>query len=437
MGYISDNKRYVKVLFFLTTIFTLTFVLSKPYLSDVHPDAKRYVKIAEGNITEVASHFAARVLMPYTASALSWLTGASIDFSFYTINFLSLLAFLCVFSLFIERLTHKCHLYLFFILSPILVYIFESYKIVDLFYCLFLLLLVVSLYLENSESVFLFILVLFLTRGKSTLLVSITIIILSYISQKDRLLYFVLASTALGFFASTFISTFGTGNAHDMSGLTYLVGKFGFNFLKNYIGLSITTNTLGVINETPLLIVNFPDYMPTGSVEELYIYNFSKENILNTFITLFSIFGTLPTILLYEVYQKRLGIFTNTPLFFSFSLLYGIISFFIGPCLGANVYRIVGYGWPAFWISALLIIETYYNSQSYYSIFLLVIFNLFAMWMAPFPYKSMIPNPNIYTFITLLLFHASTFFLWSRITDLPKKSFYEQISSNLSKVQIN
>jgi len=61
-------------------------------------------------------------------------------------------------------------------------------------------------------------------------------------------------------------------------------------------------------------------------------------------------FGVLPLLLYIALRQGRFE-GARSDLLMRFCLLYGLISFAIGPLLGASVYRLVLQGWPAFLVA--------------------------------------------------------------------------------------
>jgi len=49
----------------------------------------------------------------------------------------------------------------------------------------------------------------------------------------------------------------------------------------------------------------------------------------------------------------------EAPIWVVIGLLYGLASFLIGPMLGASVNRLIGYGWPAFWLAVPFLASNY------------------------------------------------------------------------------
>jgi hypothetical protein len=426
----SISSKTKKTVVYLLAI-SLIVLISYPYLSDLSADAEWYIMLAEGNVSKVNSPFSSRVLMPYISRLLSSSLGINIGASFLIVNILCLSVFLYTFKNIYESLTSNYYIYTPFVLSPILVYTFESYYLPDLFFFTALLLSVVFLTNNNIYLYILSLLVLFATRGASTILVAVFIVLLCYIKNDMRLLYGTVFASIIGLAGSSLLGARGAGNPHNMNSIAYVLGKLPFNFLKNYGGLSISTNTLGGPKESMLLTVNFPKFLPTGSVRELYIYDFSFDRIVSTMVTLLSIFGVLPTLLLSDLRRYGGNIFTSTPIFFGFSLSYGLVSFLVAPCLGASVFRLVGYGWPAFWIAACLLISFHYTSQNKRWFILISILNLIAMWMVIFPATSMTPKSSILKLTLLISIHLLSYILYSKYLKKDKVNNIESLKESL------
>lgn len=147
----------------------------------------------------------------------------------------------------------------------------------------------------------------------------------------------------------------GQGNAHGLSGGLYLLLKVPFNALFNVGGLRLWTNTFGQLGGqcAPVATMPLPEALQFGDVRVVGRCAWQPVTVGWTFVTWTTAFGVLPGLLAGLVARRGLGkaLRTDWPFPLALALVYGALGYLLGPTLGAAVDRLVGYGWPAFWIA--------------------------------------------------------------------------------------
>jgi hypothetical protein len=150
-----------------------------------------------------------------------------------------------------------------------------------------------------------------------------------------------------------------------------MLGKIPYNFLKNILGIVLWTNTLAANNptafpNTPLLTVTVPSWLPLGAIHNVGVYSFAPLYPFSTANTLLTTFGALPMLVLLVLARYRKSVFSDhdaSPIMLA-ALIYGLLSFFVGTSIGASTERLVGFGWPAFWIAFPLLLCQYHRCDN-------------------------------------------------------------------------
>ncbi len=173
----------------------------------------------------------------------------------------------------------------------------------------------------------------------------------------------------------------GGPNVHNLNPFFYMVLKIPANFLSNVVGLRLWTDTLSsnpitadCFSNNPFISVMLPKWLQLGGIHKIGILPFNIEPPIYTIESLLTIFGVAPSLLFLDLRNHYKEIITsNNGLLII--LIYGIFSFIIGTSSGADVFRLISYGWPAFIIAAPILICNHY-SFDVNSIILLFVYQL-------------------------------------------------------------
>ena len=334
-------------------------------------DSLQYIDIAEGRIYNVNMPFSSRILHPIMAGILAKVAHISIAWSFLTIGVLSLVILLTTVFLVTKAAGLHPAVVVAFLLSPFLTGLLKQYFLPDLFFAALLGLFFLCLGQNNKLWWTLALLLLLYITREFTILLSLTVALISIYRRQWRMLVGVITVTFLGITVSTYASSLGQPNIHAINNLLYMVGKVPYNFSKNILGIVLWTNTHAansplVFPNPPLLSIAVPGWLPFGAIHSVGVYAFDPLYPISLVNTLFTTFGALPVLVLLDLVRYRRSvsnIHNPSPLLLA-TLMYGLLSFCVGTFTGAVFGRLVGYGWPAFWIASPLLIWQYHRGDT-------------------------------------------------------------------------
>ncbi len=334
--------------------------LSVPVVVDV--DSTHYIDIALGHLADVHQPFSSRALIPLVAGGLSTTTGLSLERSFVTIGLLALATLVAALAVTHARSEVRPAAVL-ILVTPLLVDLTQQFYLPDLGHAALVALYLLTLYTGRQRLALLALFVALLAR-ESTLLLSLCVIGSALARRQRGLALQTAAVTIAGWSLSMVIAGQGQPNIHGANGLIYLVGKVPFNALRNLLGVFLWTDTLAandpaVFSHAPLFAFAVPSWAPLGAIHRVGLYALVPEYPLTTLQTLATHFGVLPFVVLADTWARwrRRGrsLWADLPLAVQVALAYGLIAYVAGTSLGASVHRLIGYGWPAFWLAAPLL----------------------------------------------------------------------------------
>jgi hypothetical protein len=129
----------------------------------------------------------------------------------------------------------------------------------------------------------------------------------------------------------------------------YLACKVPYNFLANIGGFCIWSDLRTDVG-IPWKTWEVPAVLRKVTADKQIGFLVDWKRPIDTFITLLTIFGIGP-LLFHRLWKNRAKPAPEMPLAIQLALVYGLVSFFLGTSLGDWVERLVGYGWPAFWLA--------------------------------------------------------------------------------------
>ena len=370
-------------------------------------DSEWYIELAAGDYHHVGKPFINRVLYPLLAKTVVQFSGVDVKSAFLALNIASLLILLGSLFFFIKPYISLKALYIPVIFTPVLFDLYQNYCLPELFYAALLGIFFLLLRHEKLWGSLVLLFLLFLTR-ENTIILSICTITICFYQRRMHYAASVIVVSVAALAAISFIGHYGQPNIHRLPEILYLFLKMLINFISNFTGIIIWTNTLA-LNEisahtwrhSPLIQVALPLWLRFGEVTNIGIYGFDIFRPLNTFLGLFTSFGIGPVLLASVVKRNYRNLMQESPVWLLIALSYGIFSFFMGTVTGSDVTRLIAYGWPAFWIVTPILILKYYDLQFRTIIKLLVINSLlcwFNIFLLCFTY-----NWYITTAITICL----------------------------------
>lgn len=144
----------------------------------------------------------------------------------------------------------------------------------------------------------------------------------------------------------------GTPNVHGLGGLSYLVLKFPFNLARNLLGVELWVNTLDYC--TPRAVVELPVFLRAGAVQAVGICGWNAVRPLTLLAAWLGLFGVMPG-WPWGSRRRIAAAWPGAPLWVRAGFAYGIVLAAAAPAAGTSLMRLVGYGWPAFWLTGLLL----------------------------------------------------------------------------------
>jgi hypothetical protein len=247
--------------------------------------------------------------------------------------------------------------------------LFEDYYLPDVLHAAILSLFFLCLFLRRYFLTFICLLLLAITR-ESTLLLALIVIALSIQRRQWALALGAATAAIIGLLIARHVASFGQSNIHGLNDLAYMVLKVPYNFLHNVLGIVLWADTLALrqplaFPDSPIWMIHVPQYFPSGSIHSIGIYGFDPSYPGLMLIYLLSVFGVMPSILARELCNSnfRKSLFSNAPFWLLVALFYGAASFLLGTVIGASIGRLIGYGWPCFFIAFPFILRQRHNAD--------------------------------------------------------------------------
>lgn len=361
----------------------------------VMPDGFYYRELAAGRPSQVIKPFSTRVLHPLVVRGVAatdrrfpFLSlSLSLDRAFLVVGVLSLFGLTFGVALILQETTSSPLLLIPVMGSPFLLHLFQRYELPDLFHAALLGLFFLTVTRHRLAG--LLVLFLLLMTRESTLLLVACIILVAWYQSWPRLAIETVAVSLVGVAVLAVVGTFGQPNIHQLNPLLYLSFKLLYNFSSNILGLAFWTNTYESYNPlfcSPVWTMPLPAWVPAGSVHTVGLCTPDPARVLTTLSHLLTTFGVLPTLVLAWLISLRGegGEVLKSPSpWFPVALLYGVLAFVLGTSTGGGVDRLVGYGWPAFWIAAPILLAVYAqrrgDRRAFWGIILL---HVLACWHA-------------------------------------------------------
>ncbi len=311
-------------------------------------DSEWYRAIAQGQMQSVLEPFASRQLEARSVEALVALVPMGVDRGFALLALLSTLVCVGGAGYMLYRADVPAPLFAAAALLPVWAAFDHAYMLPDIFFSALLMLFLVCLsrksYWLGAGMLF----PLYIAR-EATVLVLLCLLIAGVRILRARVMAGAALATGAGALVTHYLASGSESNRHNLPALVYLLAKVPYNLAKNVFGVQLWSNTIS-LGEPPYWTWRVPAGLHLGAIKVIGICPFHLHFLYSTLLCWMGAFGVLPLLLYIALRQGRFE-GAGSDLLMRFSLLYGLISFVIGPLLGASVYRLVLQGWPAFLVA--------------------------------------------------------------------------------------
>ena len=339
--------------------------------STVRPDSDFYQALARGDIDEVNRPFAQRVLHPLGARLLHEL-GLPYTAAFVVFAVLALFVFTIAVAVLLPKELPTWGVFA-LLVTPLAASMFVDAYLPDLTFAALTAVLLLLLRSFGARAwTALALLPLFLVR-ESTLLLTIVWMAVAWRQKLRRVACAVAATGAAAYLLAGRIGAEGAPSLHNVSGPLYLAGKVPFNAMKNVLGFPVWTNDVDAAYEscsTPWWDSPLPAGVHLGNIDTVGLCPFDATGPLTALTTWLTLFGVAPTVL-WVLWRRQRA--KARPVWVQVALWVGLISFVIGPALGAAQVRLIGYGWPAMLIAMpWLLAQARLSLRSVFEILILV-----------------------------------------------------------------
>ena len=309
------------------------------------PDAGQYRLLALGQRSAVPAPFSARILGPAIAGWLGRTTGRGPDTGFLVLGIVCLVGLVAGIAAILWSWRAPAVLFAGIFLMPFWVDIFHDYYLPDLLHATVLAAILVCLLRGRIVLALLLLLPAYLAR-ESTLLVALCLIFACWRRIPWRAAVAGVAAIVTGILISRHFAQGGPANVHGMGGGAYIGGKLVWSFFKNVLGLPLYSNTLPECD--PIWVTTLPHAW--GSIRSVGLCRPSLWGPGRLLLAWFGVFGVGPALAL-VMWRKIVSGFNAGPaIVLRFCLVYGVISILMAPLLGASGDRLVGYGWPFYFV---------------------------------------------------------------------------------------
>jgi hypothetical protein len=248
---------------------------------------------------------------------------------------------------------------------------------------------------------------------ESTLLLCLLAFAAMWWDGKRRCAVAIALTTLASMIVSMSVNRHGQPNVHHLPTVVYMALKVPFNFVSNILGIHLWTNNF----ITPhVWAMDLPRVLQIGTIRKVGISKFVWMPLFTPLMWL-STFGILPTVLLHE---RRRGRLRALEPWMRLALIYGVISYVLGPTLGASVPRLVAYAWPAFWIATVVLLwrNDFLPRRSAVTLFAC---HMIASWL-PWAWQSPVPLAWAVDLVVVIAMHVVAWRTLRATTPAPSDS---------------
>lgn len=391
----------------------LAVLLGRPW-AIYAPDAGLYRLLAAGHRAAVPAPFSARILTPVFAQWLGSITGLGIDNGFLVLGILALLAMLVSMAYLLRFQDASPGILAAIFLLPFWIELFHDYYLPDLLHTAILAALLVCLVSGRVTLAMLLLFPAYLTR-ESSLLIALCLVWAAWRRVSIRAISVGFLATVGGMLVSRHLVQLGALNVEGVSSGKYMLGKVVWSFFRNIFGLPLWANamprTLPGCN--PMWRVTLPHWLHFGAMSEIGFCHPSLWGPARLLLAWSGVFGIGPAVAtayigditshraLFGGSWSEQGSTSGEPtspsagatIAFRFCVIYGVLTFFLAPLLGASVDRLVDYAWPFYlialpWVACGLSGVRFPKGSGFW----LLLLHLAACWIAWFGFSREKPT---------------------------------------------
>jgi hypothetical protein len=376
------------------------------------PDAGYYRLLALGQRAAVPAPFSSRILGPAIAGALGRCTGAGVDTGFMMAGVICLIALITFLSALLWSWRAPAAIFAAVFFMPFWADIFHDYYLPDLLHAAILAAMLLLLLFGSVGSALLLLFPAYLTRESTALVAICMVFALWRRTQLSKALIGVAAILA-AVLVGRHYSAPDSGTVHGMTGSGYILGKLVWGFSKNVLGLPLWSNTLPECN--PIWTTPLPH--PLGAIRTIGLCSPSLWGPARLLLAWFGIFGIGPALLLVlwrKMFSTAPPSQTEPPgkiVVFRFCTVYSLTCFLLAPLLGASTDRLVGYGWPVYFVVLPWLLVSACDIRRPRLAWILLL-HLLTCWIAWFGFRQQVTSGYLLAgFVTVALNGVTYFFI--------------------------
>jgi len=313
------------------------------------PDSQWYLMMANGDARDVPLPFAGRVVHTELARLLVG-AGVSAEWAFVVLSVLALVVLLATVLELHRGEGVPLPVSLLVLTGSLTPWLLRDATMPDVHAAAWLVLLILALSRQSRWWVPL--LVVAVLCRESLSLFPLVFAVFAWRNHRRRRAVVAVGALTAVLLAKMVLS--GAQNVHELSGPLYLVTKAVFNFSRNVVGLELYVNTIQYSD--PAFVWALPAWIHAGGVTEVGICGVNLRRPLWLLAAYGGVFGLLPS-WLWAGRGQLCSRWSAAPLWLRTSLIYGLAMLVAAPFSGTLLGRLVGYGWPAFWLALPLLVD--------------------------------------------------------------------------------
>lgn len=315
-------------------------------------DARFYLGIATGDYSQVMQPFASRQLGALIVAALEHIPHWTVERGFLVEGGVSLVFMLVAIYYLVLRTTAPRWILLAVALVPFWTYLLQDLVLPDLWYSALLAAMLLMLAGEHMLEAALMMFPLMLSRESTSLtLVCFLMAAWGWLRWRDRIVAVV--STIAGAVIVSHLAARAQPNQEHLPLSMYMLAKVPWNFMHNVLGIVPWSNVNPEYCTVPIwtMPVHF------APVQAIGVCGFSLVSWIEMTQAILTNFGLLPMLVACLWWRRRRFAMQNVLL--RFTLLYGSVSLLLAPMLGTWFVRLIGYGWPIFFVALPLLFDRF------------------------------------------------------------------------------
>lgn len=326
-------------------------------------DSAFYRELAHGAIDRVPEPFNRRILVPLVVRGLVGLGLFDTDRSFVFCSVLALAIIASVVGCLAARETIHPFWIPAILATPYTLDIFAGAFLPDLFHAALLSAAILALVRKCFWGLATLLFLATLCR-ESTVLAATVLVFLALRRRLMPLITGVASAVASALIFVGFLTRHAPGNGHGLPSAVYLAMKVPYNGLKNLLGIEFWSNSFTTLPawqvRNPVWTLSLPEQLRLGHVREIGLMPWIPVLAFDNTTLMLTLFGLWPAVCLAAHGTLKplpeKGAEWNDH-WLQWCMVYGTIAFVAGPFLGASVSRLVGYGWPAFWLAGPVLLR--------------------------------------------------------------------------------